>query len=192
MREYPVDRLADLIIHESVHATVFVKGQAQFNEELAEFVGGEGARLYMESRFGVDSEEYRAMLASGEDNRRFVAFIRELIAELEAVYGSAVGRDEKLLEKERVINAAKERFAAEYDDRFTGVNYRGFPDLPVNNAYLELFRLYHAEDDFFAELYERSGKDLPSFIAAAKTLSKKRPRTDLRERLAEALEPGPR
>jgi predicted aminopeptidase len=188
MRDYPVDRLADLIIHESVHATVFIKGQAQFNEELAEFVGSEGARLYMESRFGVDSEEYRAMLASGEDNRRFVAFIREVIAELEAVYGSAADSGEKLLEKERVINAAKERFAAEYDDRFTSANYRGFSDLLVNNAYLELFRLYHAEDDFFAELYERSGKDLPAFIAAAKTLSKKRPRTDPRKRFAEALE----
>jgi predicted aminopeptidase len=192
MRDYSVDRLVDLIIHESVHATVFVKGEAQFNEELAEFVGSEGARLYMESRFGVDSEEYMAMLASGEDNRRYVAFIQELITELEAVYESgarnAEDRGEKLLEKERVINAAKERFAAEYDDRFTSDRYRGFPDLPVNNAYLELFRLYHAEDDFFADLYERSGKDLPAFIAAAKTLSKKRPRTDMRQNLTEALQ----
>ncbi|MDR1100277.1 MAG: aminopeptidase, partial [Treponema sp.] len=50
MRSYPPDRLADLLIHESVHATVFLKGHVQFNEELAEFIGSEGARLYMESR----------------------------------------------------------------------------------------------------------------------------------------------
>ncbi|MDR3341903.1 MAG: aminopeptidase, partial [Treponema sp.] len=39
MRHYPVHQLADLIIHEQLHATVYLKGQSQFDEELAEFVG---------------------------------------------------------------------------------------------------------------------------------------------------------
>ena len=188
MRDYPVDRLADLIIHESVHATVFLKGQVQFNEEFAEFVGSEGARLYMESRFGVDSDEYGAMVAAEEDNRRFVTFILDLVSELQTLYGSGASRDEKFREKEAIIGAAKERFAAEYDDLFTSGNYRGFSDLPVNNAYLELYRLYHAEDNFFTDLYERSGKNLPAFIVAAKSMQKRGP--DGRERLAAALGTG--
>jgi predicted aminopeptidase len=185
MRNYTPHRLADLIIHEQFHATVFIKGQVRFNEELAEFVGSEGARLYMESRYGVDSAEYRAMFAGKDDNRAYVDFIRELIVELETLYAGNAGREEKLREKERVINAAKERFEAEYESRFTSDNYRGFSELAVNNAYLELYRLYYAEDNFFADLYERSGRDLPAFIAAAKNVGKK---GDPRAQFVKALE----
>ncbi|MDR1100171.1 MAG: aminopeptidase, partial [Treponema sp.] len=107
MRAYPPERLADLIIHESLHATVFLKGRAQFNEELAEFVGSEGARLYMESRFGIDSEEYRRMTAAEADSAAFLAFIRELIGELETLYAGDDPKAEKLRKKDAIIEAAK-------------------------------------------------------------------------------------
>jgi len=184
MKNYSPWRMADLIIHESMHATVFIKGQAQFNEELAEFTGGEGARLYMETRFGVDHEEYLAMIAADEDNKNYVAFIRELIDELQTLYESGKKREEKIHEKELIIKAAKERFDSEYESRFSSENYRGFSTLPINNAYLELYRLYYAEDAYIADLYKRSGKDLPAFIAAAKSMPKKGVG---REKLAEAL-----
>jgi predicted aminopeptidase len=191
MRDYSPNRLADLIIHESLHATVFIKGQVQFNEELAEFVGTEGARLYMESRFGEDSDEYRAMITAEEDNRNYTAFVRELAAELQTLYTSEKNRDQKLHEKEQIINSAKSRFEAEYESHFSNDNYRGFSSLPLNNAYIDLFRLYYAGDNFFADLYERSGRNLPAFIAAAKTMSKQKPRSGEknsgRERLAAAL-----
>ncbi|MDR1318996.1 MAG: aminopeptidase [Treponema sp.] len=174
MRDYSPGRLADLIIHELTHATVFIKGQVQFNEELAEFVGSEGARLYMESRFGADSEEYRTMIDGEADNRVYVAFIRELAAELELLYRSGADREEKLREKARIIKEAQARFTAEYESRFSSENYRGFAELPVNNAYLELYRLYYAEDNYFSGLYERSGGDLPKFVAATAALNKSR------------------
>jgi predicted aminopeptidase len=185
MRSYSPARLADLIIHELVHATVFVKGQVKFNEELAEFIGSEGARLYIESRFGLDSEEYRNMMISETDNRSYVLFIQELIAQLDVLYASDLGREEKLAEKERIINAAKERFDNEYESRFLSDNYRNFPQLQINNAYLELYRIYYTEDDFFIDLYERSGRDLGAIISAAKTLTKKG--GDPREQLERAL-----
>jgi len=191
MCNYSPARLADLIIHESLHATVFVKGRVQFNEELAEFVGSEGARLYMETRYGTDSAEYRAMFAPEADSKTFVTFIQGLIAELDALYASGLDREQKLAQKAAIINAAQERFAAEYDNLFSNDNYRGFAQLPVNNAYLELYRLYHSPDNFFADLYERSGRNLPAFIAAAKTVKKKGgdPRKQLAQALAQALAP---
>ena len=173
MRDYPPNRLADLIIHESLHATVFIKGQAQFNEELAEFVGSEGARLYTESRYGVDSAEYRAMLADEADNLRYVSFIQELIKELNQLYESEKDAGEKLNEKEKIIGAYQERFASDYESLFSGEGYRGFSNLPVNNAYLELYRLYYTEDSYIASLFANSGRTLPEFIAAAKSIPKK-------------------
>jgi predicted aminopeptidase len=189
MREYPVYRLADLIIHETLHATVYLKGQSQFNEELAEFVGREGARLYMEKTFGPDSGEYRQMTDSEADSAVYLSFIQDLIAELEELYNSGLRREEKLQKKDELIRSAQTRFEAEYETLFQSDNYRGFSRLPVNNAYLELFRLYYSGGDYLADLYERSGRDLVGFIAAAKTLTAKGAgRDDPRGQLERALE----
>jgi len=184
MRNYSPASLADLIIHELVHATVFIKGQVKFNEELAEFIGSEGARIYIDTRYGKDSDQYREIFASEANSRNFVAFIQELITELDILYSGELGREEILIEKERIIKTAKIRFENEYESRFTNDNYRGFTGLPVNNAYLELFRIYHTEDNFYSDLYERSGQDLRAFIAAAKTITRKGdPRTQLKNAL---------
>jgi predicted aminopeptidase len=185
MRDYSPGRLADLIIHELVHATIFIKGQVKFNEELAEFIGSEGARLYVETRYGKDSGEYRDIFSSDVNSDSYVAFIQELIAKLQILYSSDIGREEKLTEKERIINEEKKRFEAEYNKLFSNENYMGFLELPVNNAYLELFRLYHTEDNFYVDLYERSGRDLAAFVVAAKTITKKgNPRVQLETALA--------
>jgi predicted aminopeptidase len=123
------------------------------------------------------------------DSAVYIAFIQELIAELEAVYASGASREEKLQQKAALIRRAQERFAAEYDSRFRSENYRGFSTLNVNNAYLELYRLYYAGGSYLQELYERSGSDLPKFIAAAKTLHREGAQrgSDPKQRLADAL-----
>jgi predicted aminopeptidase len=178
MRDYSAGSLADLLIHESLHATVFIKGQTQFNEELAEFVGSEGARLYLESRFGRESGEYRALFESKADNMAYAAFIQELTAELEALYTGNADHKEKLKEKERIINVAKARFDEEYESRFSSGNYRSFSELPVNNAYLDLYRLYYEKDSFFSDLYEKIPGDgifkLQTFIGMAASLNDSR------------------
>ncbi|MDR0376182.1 MAG: aminopeptidase [Spirochaetaceae bacterium] len=192
MRNYPVYRLANLLIHELLHATVFLKGHVQFNEELAEFVGTEGARLYIARTYGEDSEEYRMIEGSGKDGAVFLAFIRNLIAELETLYTSEADREEKLRRKAEIIRNAQARFEAGYDALFQTGSYRGFAQLAVNNAYLEIYRLYYEEDSFFMDLYERSGKDLPRFIAAARSLKTTGSRgRDPKTRLAEALNQPP-
>jgi predicted aminopeptidase len=185
MRSYPVHALADLIIHETLHATVYLPGQSQFNEGLAQFVGTEGARLYVEKTFGPDSPEYRRIGEAGADQAAFLGFAQELIAELEALYQGPLDREEKLRHKEELIRAAQKRFEADYDGLFQGDGYRGFSRLAVNNAYLELFRLYHDGDGYFMDLYTRSGGNLRQFIAAAQTIPRRSaaPRSDLEKAL---------
>ncbi|MDR3303725.1 MAG: aminopeptidase [Treponema sp.] len=184
MREYPVHQLAELIIHELLHATVYIKSDSQFNEELAEFVGREGGHLYMASRFGVESPEYRVMLDSETDSGAYIAFIQSLIKEVDALYQSNVEQEEKLKQKAVIIAAAQSRVERDYETLFHTDNYRGFITLPVNNAYLELFRLYYSGGAYLAALFERAGCDLPRFIAAAKTITGKR---DPKGQLEQAL-----
>jgi predicted aminopeptidase len=208
MKNYTTRELADLIIHEQLHATIYLKSHSQFNEELAEFVGSEGARLYME-RIGGPEPPAGPSAPNGEtadnpaesraDNAAYIAFLQNLIAELDGVYKSGISREEKLSRKAEIIAAAKTRFTETYDHHFKTENYRGFSDLQVNNAYLDLYRLYHGagEESYFKTLYERfrgelrashsvgaPGLDLKAFIEAAKTLKGK---NDPREELESAL-----
>lgn len=201
MKDYSAHELANLIIHELLHATVFVRGQVQFNEQLAAFTGDTGAALYVESRFGPDSAEYRSIGEAAGDQAAFRTFLRGLCGELETVYASAMGREEKLAEKARIIAAAMERFDAKYDACFQTENFRSFSQLPINNAYLDLYRLYYEEDRFFTGLYERlpdpepgstgGVRRLRAFIAAAAGLSgSKAARKDPRGELSRALDPA--
>jgi predicted aminopeptidase len=173
MRDYTPDRMADILIHELVHATIFIKNNIQFNEELAEFIGSEGARLYMKMRYGDSSPEIENMAYSDADSAAYIAFIQELIAELDAVYKTEIPREQKLEQKQRIIAAAQERFASEYETRFHSGNFRAFSEIEINNAYLELYRLYYSGGGRLKELYEESGGNLHAFIAAAKTISRK-------------------
>jgi predicted aminopeptidase len=188
MKEYPLHDLADLIIHELLHATVYLKSYSQFNEQLAEFVGTEGARLYMEKigQETVNTDPENADIRA--DRAAYIAFIQALITELNTVYQSTISREEKLERKAEIITAAQTRFAENYETMFKTENYRGFPKLQVNNAYLELYSLYYEEDTYFKDLYEHSGRDLPSFIAAAKMLKgKSDPKKEFEKLLGEGL-----
>jgi predicted aminopeptidase len=190
MKDYSDWDLADLIIHEQVHATVWLRNHSQFNEQLAQFIGNEGARLYMEGLREIYGDEIPDFESAAADTRAdretFISFIHHLIDELDEMYRSSIGREEKLRRKEEIIEAAKIRFDENYDTLFKTGIYRFFIDLPVNNAYLDLYRLYHEEDNYFKELYERAGSDLRQFIAAAKTLNP-RLRGNPRQELERAL-----
>lgn len=187
MKKYPVQDLADLIIHELLHATIFLKNRSQFNEELAEFVGSEGARLYMLS---VSEDLTEDTLQSQAESRKadsayFISFIQNLIAELDSMYrNSNLTRDEKLERKESIIMEAQTRFRETYDENFNTENYRGFGEMKINNAYLDLYRLYYQRNSWFRDLYVKTGSDLKEFIRAAKTLKgKEDPRIELEKAL---------
>src|SRR6185312_14274837 len=47
-----VGELVNVILHESVHATLYVDGQTRFNESLAEFVAGKLTTVYLGAHYG--------------------------------------------------------------------------------------------------------------------------------------------
>ncbi len=47
--------LAELIIHELTHGTLYIKGDVEFNENLATFIGEQGAIQYLEAKYGKSS-----------------------------------------------------------------------------------------------------------------------------------------
>lgn len=175
MANYPIHRLAELIIHEQTHATLWIKDDSSFNEDLASFVGSQGARLYIESRYGADSPELEAMVAQKNDSKLYVEDIFELRRRLESFYGGITlaenegdenqetGEDH-LLVKEDIISGFQNEFVLCYNERYSSQNYLAFGELPVNNAYLELFQIYQGQEEWFRSLYEEEGRDMKRFL----------------------------
>lgn len=98
-------RLADLIIHELTHATLFVKGDAKFNENLATFIGNNGAIKFLEYKYGLGSEELESYTNSMYDSKLFAQHLNKGAKELEALYTSFENID-SLEEKDKQKNDA--------------------------------------------------------------------------------------
>lgn len=56
--------LAELIIHELTHGTLFVKNSLEYNENLADFVGEYGALRFLAQKYGKASAPYQNYLAT--------------------------------------------------------------------------------------------------------------------------------
>lgn len=79
-------RLAELIIHELTHGTLFVKDNLEYNENLADFVGEYGALRYLNAKYGQNSTPYQAYLADKLYNERYDAHILRGTRKLDSLY----------------------------------------------------------------------------------------------------------
>jgi predicted aminopeptidase len=169
--------LAGTVIHELLHNTLYVPGQAMFNESLAEFVGSRGAIAFFCAGEGAGSRECRRANADWHDELVFGRFLDALVQRLDSLYSRPdLDRAAKLRERERVFEAARREFAAEVQPRFEASSYAGFLQGPLNNATLISRRLYYHRLDLFEEAYRRTGDDLlrtlEGLLAAARSNKK--------------------
>ena len=155
MASYDEADVADTIIHEMTHATIWSNGHDRFDEELATFVGGEGSLAYLASVYGPDSPESRRAEVERADAAAFSAWLRGTAEELETVYSSALPPSEKRERKAGIIAARAAAYKAQYSELFKGEAYRNFPMERINNAYLDLYRLYEGEPDLYRDFYEK-------------------------------------
>jgi predicted aminopeptidase len=172
MIDYSVYDLASLIIHEQTHATVYVKDQTQLNEEIATFVGDVGGLLYVERRFGADSEEYRAAVLSKGDYAAYIGLMRSLHGELSALYGGARGRARKLSGKERIFAAFRDKVSGGYDSLFRTPRYEGLKEAELNNAVIAARMTYNLDMSLYYELHEATGGDLAATVKKLAELKK--------------------
>lgn len=80
--------LANTIIHELTHGNLFVKDSVEFNENLASFFGDQGARRFLEYRFGTNSEEGKIYHQRQLDQSRFTGHILHGASLLNELYTS--------------------------------------------------------------------------------------------------------
>ncbi len=149
------------VIHELSHQHLFVPGQVGFNESFATFVGRVGAARFFCSREGggLDSVKCQRALARWRDFQRFSVFLDDFVEELEGVYSDAsLSFEQKVARRERVFEAALERFDSDVAPTFEALTFSGFRNTPVNNAtLLSQIRYYNKLPAFDAFLALHGG-----------------------------------
>ena len=192
MLAYSEEDLANLILHELTHGTVWLPGGVDFNEGLASFVGGQGALEFFRKRDGEDSTSYaRAVRSQAREEQRDARAI-ELFKALDGVYRSGKTRPQILKEREetalklrsawqavddrdRLEAEARARRERVLDAKALG---RPSPEEPppappkppsreVNNAAILMQRRYGRYDEF-RKLFDEAGADWPTFFARLK------------------------
>ena len=184
MLSYSDYDLVNLIIHETVHATVFIKGQVDFNERLATFIGNKGAELFFRNHPGGEEILKNAEMEN-EDLRVFSEFITRELSELKQWYASQT-EEQILAEREQRFQKIKDNYSKLAEPNMKTSRFHYFKDIKLNNARLLSYETYQSNLDQFEKLYEKLGRDFQALINWCKKLEKSEdPQGDLKRFVGE-------
>jgi predicted aminopeptidase len=161
--------LANVILHESVHATVLVPDQPFFNESFATYVADALTNHWIKERFGPGSPEELAWALGQALHLPRVARQLGAYTQLKALYAGPLSREAKLAQKAKII-----------DELVDDLKLRRRP----NNATLTETRVYNGGLAPLLGAHRACG-DLRQLVAAGKTLT----RADFTQKLQEDLVP---
>ncbi|MDX2092904.1 MAG: aminopeptidase [Kofleriaceae bacterium] len=161
--------LANVILHESVHATVLVPDQPFFNESLASYVADVLTDNWIVERFGRGSPEELAWTLGQATGMHRTARLLDAYNQLKVVYESKASREQKLAKKAAII-----------DELVEDLRMRRRP----NNASLTEVRVYNGGADALIDAHRACG-DLRLLVEASKTLT----RSDFSTTLQDDLTP---
>jgi predicted aminopeptidase len=161
--------LANIILHEMVHATVYFKGETDFNEQMATFLGNRGAIEFLAEKYGPGSKEVTEAIHIQKDDLLLSEWIDQACQRLSTYYAQGLSRDEKLRGREEVFRFIKEDFR-ELKVRFKTDSYKGFEKIDLNNAVLLAYRRYIHRLERFEALYEHLGWDLRKVVEFLKEI----------------------
>ena len=151
LKRYP-GSLANLIIHELTHGTLYVKDNVDFNENLASFVGDHGAEIFLKAKYGETSSE----LIKYQKRKAFYKQYSELVLgqsiTLNTIYnsfGNTISNKEKSrLKKDFFANAIQELV------QLYKINQMYYPKLEkdlkkINNTFYMDEKRYREKQNYF-------------------------------------------
>lgn len=167
--------LANTIVHELTHATLFVRDDLRFNENLASFVGNRGAEAFLKHKYGADAAEYTDYVNYLHDRRMFAEHMLAGVDRLDSLYQS-FSKDMNVEEKERLKQQEIRAILQEARELgFQNQRYRAFLDslleadkLP-NNTFFKSYVRYQADlGSLEKEFEEDYAGDIKSYLAYLK------------------------
>ena len=149
--------LANLIIHELTHGTLYVKNNVEYNENLASFVGDQGALRFLKYKYGVNSAPYLEYVNFKIDYKKFVAVVLKASLKLDTVY-KAFPKKMSRGQKQKV----KLQFIADFKKSFDTITFKKphrfkrsiQEDAFLNNNFFLHFVRYRVQQDTFEHEFE--------------------------------------
>lgn len=161
--------LANLIIHELTHGTLFVKDSVTFNENLASFIGDKGALLFLEEKYGAEASEVIAYRNKLDDEEIFKSFMLTAAQSLDSLYSSFTSEADTLKAQKKQQKIAEIKTA--FDTlAFQSTVYKGyFDDFTPNNTYFMSMLRYNSQKQQLEEEWKTEYQgDLAAFLADLK------------------------
>ncbi len=171
MLDYEDHGIANVIIHESTHATLYIKSQAEFNERLATFVGNIGTEIFYRNREGANSPTLKQIADENADENEFSKFISEKNKNLKEWYLSQKKPIEEPA-RQGQFELIQKQFTDNVAPRLKTKSYLRFSKAKLNNAILLYYQTYDYDLSDFAKLYSYFKQDFIEFIKYCRTLEK--------------------
>lgn len=182
MMEYRDYDLVNTIIHETVHATIYIKSEADFNERLASFIGNKGTALFYQKREGTTGSTLTEMEKDAHDEKLFTDFISVELTKLEDWYKAHDGQSIPEDVREKRLIEIQTRFKEDVRPKMQlPYSFKGFETAHLNNARLLTYRLYMEDMSDFEKVFQKLGGDFKRMLEFCKNLEKaKDPKETLR------------
>lgn len=165
---YSEGGLAELIIHELTHGTLYVKSNVDFNENLASFIGNKGAIRFLEYKYGKDSKEYFIYMNDKADEVIFNNYILQSALVLDSLYRTFNDATKKTL-KEKKKNITIEKIVSNV--KALSINdtakYHRYikKALTSKNTFFMSFVRYDSQQEIFEkEFSEKFNSDIRKYL----------------------------
>lgn len=146
MLDRPDDALAELIIHELTHGTIFIRDDVSFNENLASFIGMEGAKAFLSQKYGQGSEQLRNYIEMIQDRNSFSNYVLTGASKLEGLYTS--------FDPERSEEKKKDMKSDWYRKFIASLDTVNFHD---PDRYQDYFETFYPNNTFFMSFMRYRG-----------------------------------
>ena len=172
MLDWEEFRLAEVVLHELTHATLWVPGSVGFNETFANLVGEQAATDWMESRYGADSPQVRDMWITRGDTSAWRAVLEGLYQDLDAVYKNPnTSAEAKLTHKHELFMSLRPRVSSAGLQRPEPYLEEARVEL-WNNARVAQYRTYNHSREALERLLAQRQGDLAAFMEDIEKITK--------------------
>ncbi|MVM31042.1 aminopeptidase [Spirosoma sp. HMF4905] len=173
----PEGSLAELIIHELTHGTLFVKNSLEYNENLADFVGEYGALRFLAQKYGKTSVHYQNYLATKAFYERYDEHILRGTRVLDSLYKSfkpatpsALKDSLKWTTIRQIVDSSDTLTDQRSKPSVSSAKRRQLTKLNLpNNAYFIGYLTYRKQQNRFRQEFEkRFGGDFKKYLTYLK------------------------
>lgn len=163
--------LANVILHESVHATLYIKGQSYFDESVASFVADKLTPIFLAQKSGDSLTAYLESERKAEQDQQA---LHSAFVALDELYSSASPTEQKLSRKKQILQELQDHLKWKRQ---------------INNATLIQYKTYNTGQADFNSLFESCQADVSRLMKLLSSLKVESFQSPQQEDLAPVFAP---